>query len=107
MADPMACGRCGTELEDGARTCPTCAERRVNASIASNARWAAEPSRARATAAARAKGPGSIDYWLPKVDPDQQMTHADRVKAAENARRAFYQRLAKRGRKAKQSKRTA
>lgn len=107
MAEPMACGRCGTELEDGARTCPTCAERRVNASIASNARWSREPSRARATAPARAAGPGSIDYWLTKVDPDQQMTHEDRVAAAENAKRAHYQRLAKQGRKAKQSKRTA
>lgn len=105
MAEPMTCGRCGGEITS--QTCGTCADRRVNASIAANARWAAEPSRARATAAARAAGPGSIDYWLPKVDPDRQMTHTDRVKAAENARRAFYQRLAKRGRKARRAKKTA
>ena len=103
----MACGRCGTELEAGARTCTTCADRRTNASIAANARWSREPSRARATAPARAKGPGSLDYWMPRVDPDEQMTYADRVRAAENAKREFYQRLAKQGRKAKKSRKAA
>ena len=100
---PIACGRCGTEVTGP--TCPTCAERSVNASIASNARWSREPSRARATAKARAAGPGSVDYWIARVDPDGLMTPADRVAAAENARRAHFQRLAKRGRAARKARR--
>ncbi len=104
MAEPMTCGRCGNEI--AGQTCGTCTERSVNASIAANARWSREPSRSRATAAARAAGPGSIDYWLTKVDPDRQMSGADRVKAAENARREFYQRLGKTGRKARKPKPT-
>lgn len=105
MAAPMECGRCGTEITG--RTCPTCADRHVNASIAANARWSRERSRTLATAAARAAGPGSIDYWIAKVDPDEQMTRGDRLAAAENAKRAFYQRLAKQGRKARARKKTA
>lgn len=101
MTEPLRCGRCGSEITG--QTCATCTERRVNASIAANARWSREPSRARATAAARAAGPGSIDYWLTKVDPDRQMTHGDRVKAAENARKEFYQRLGKTGRRARKA----
>jgi hypothetical protein len=105
MATSQTCGRCGSEITGS--SCGTCTERSVNASIAANARWAKEPSRSRATAAARANGPGSIDYWLNKVDPDGRMAPDDRVKAAENARRAFYQRLAKQGRKARKSRRAA
>jgi hypothetical protein len=103
MSEPLICGRCGGEVTG--TTCETCADRRVNASIAANARWAREPSRARATAPARAAGPASVDYWIGKVDPDRQMSNVDRVKAAENARREFYQRLGKTGRKAKKAKR--
>ena len=105
MPAPVTCGRCGNEVTGP--SCGTCAERRVNASIAANARWAKEPSRSRATAAARAAGPGSVDYWLSKVDPDGEMAADDRVKAAENARRLFYQRLAKTGRQARRARRTA
>lgn len=81
-------------------------ERRVNASIASNTRWSQETDRTLATAPARANGPGSIEYWLKQVDPDQQMTYADRLKAADNAKRAFYARLGKSGRRAKKTRKT-
>lgn len=83
----------------------TPAERSVNASIASNERWARETNRSLATAPARAKGPGAIEYWLTKVDPDGEMTYRDRLRAAENAKRAFYARLGKSGRRAKQLRR--
>jgi hypothetical protein len=76
------------------------AARRVNASIAANERWSRVTNRAQATAAARAAGTNSLDYWEKQVDPDREMTPADRVKAAENARRAYYQRFAKQGRAA-------
>lgn len=100
MADPWTCGKCRTE--NTGRTCPTCTDRRVNAEIANNIRWSRETDRSLATAPARAKGPGAIEYWLTKVDPDGEMTYADRLKAAGNAKRAYYARLGKAGRRAKQ-----
>jgi len=80
----------------------TPAERRTHASIAANTRWANEPDRAAATAAARAKGPGSLEYWIAKTDPD--LPHAERVKRANNLKQVFYQKLAASGRKAKAAK---
>jgi hypothetical protein len=80
---------------------PTPAERRTNASIAANIRWSQEKNRSLATAKARANGPGSIEYWMRRVDPEGEMTYADRVKAAENAKKAFYGQQLKAARKAK------
>ncbi len=80
------------------------AERRVQARIASNERWAQEDDRTAATATARANGPGSLDYWLRKVDPDGRLPHADAVAKAESAKRVFYDRLAQLGRQAKAAK---
>lgn len=100
MAESWTCGKCQTE--NTGRTCQTCTDRRVNAAIANNTRWANETNRSLATAPARANGPGAIEYWLRKVDPDGQMVYADRLKAATNAKRAYYARLGKAGRRAKQ-----
>lgn len=75
----------------------TPSERSLNASIASNERWARETNRTLATAAARANGPASIEYWAKKVDPDGEMSHTDRMRAADNAKKAFYARLSKAG----------
>ncbi|WP_433478123.1 hypothetical protein ACQPZP_14480 [Spirillospora sp. CA-142024] len=52
--------------------------------------WAYCPDRSAQTAAARANGPGSLDYWAKKVDPEGVMSDADREKAAANAKRLFY-----------------
>jgi hypothetical protein len=47
----------------------TPADRRAIAKIAANARWARETNRSLATAKAHAKGPGSLVYWIARVDP--------------------------------------
>ena len=64
--------------------------------IGGNELWATLHGAARtaATAAARAAGPGSIEYWERKVDPDGVMAPADRTKCAEHAKKAYYSRLA-------------
>lgn len=65
------------------------ARRRLSASIAANASWARTPIRSERTAAARRSSPGSVEYWLAEVDPDERMSPDDRRKAAVNARRAY------------------
>jgi hypothetical protein len=82
----------------------TSSERSAIASIAANARWSREKNRSLATAAARAAGPGSLDYWMRRVDPDGEMTHADRVKAAENAKAEYYGRSMRNARAARRRK---
>ncbi|WP_062434856.1 hypothetical protein [Herbidospora daliensis] len=83
------------------------ADRRELARIAANERWARERDRTAATSAARAAGPGSIEYWLKRVDPDGVMSDADRLKAAGNAKAAFYARLTRAGRQARAAKRAS
>lgn len=83
----------------------TPAERRIIARIAANTRWANEPDRAAATVNARNNSPASLEYWLKKVDPDQRMPHAERVKRAENAKTAHYQQVMRKARQAKAAKR--
>jgi hypothetical protein len=65
-------------------------------SIGGNERWATLHGEARtaATAEARAAGPGALEYWESKVDPEGIMSPADRTKCATNAKRAYYSRLA-------------
>jgi hypothetical protein len=46
------------------------------------------------TAAARAAGPGSDDYWLEKVDPDQDLKPAERARRAAHAKKSHYSNLA-------------
>ena len=67
------------------------AERRARARIAANTRWAIEPDRAAATAAARAAQQRALED---KVDPDRQLTPDQRAKRVENARQAHMQRMA-------------
>lgn len=81
------------------------AERRTIARIAANYRWAREPDRVAATAEMRRRSPASLDYWLRRVDPDMTMSHAERVKRAENAKAAYYGALALKMRQAKAAKR--
>lgn len=47
------------------------------------------------TAAARAAGPGTAEYWEAKVDPDQTLKVADRKRRAKAAKSEFYARLAR------------
>jgi hypothetical protein len=65
-------------------------ERRTQARIAANARWAKEDDRVVATAKARNNSPASIEYWLRKVDPDERMPRDQRLRQAENAKTTYY-----------------
>lgn len=97
-AERAKCRRCRRVLNPQSR-----GERSAAASIAANERWSRTKNRSLATAKARASGPASIDYWIKQVDPDNEMSPNDRVRAAENKRAAFYGRLGKTGRAAKRS----
>lgn len=76
-------------------------DRRAISTIANGERWSRETDRTAATATARANGPGSLEYWFPKVDPDGELPYETRVKNAEAAKRAFYARLGRMGRKSR------
>jgi hypothetical protein len=80
------------------------AERRAIARRASNTRWANEDDWSAATAAARANGPGSIEYWIKRVDPDGVLDRATAVKKAMKAKAVFYDQLTQQGRDAKAAK---
>lgn len=70
--------------------------RRLNASIAANARWAREPNRTEATTAARRRSPQSFEYWREWArEQHPEMTPAGQLKAAKSAYREHMQRLAK------------
>jgi hypothetical protein len=58
--------------------------------------WSRTVDRGVRTAPARAAGPGSIDYWLSKLDPDlfADATDKQKLDAADAKRREFYARLA-------------
>ncbi|WP_433364346.1 hypothetical protein [Streptosporangium sp. CA-115845] len=85
----------------------TAAERKSIAKIAANTRWANEPDRTAATARAREKSPASISYWLKQVDPENAMPYAERIKRAENAKTAYYQKRMRLARQAKAAKASA
>ena len=70
--------------------------RKANARIAANVSWARTPVRSERTEIARRSSPGSIDYWLERVDPDGAMSPEDRRKAARNALRAYMGQLSRR-----------
>lgn len=76
-------------------------QRGLRARIAVNTSWAKTKNRAARTAPGTAASPASVSYWERKVDPDGEMDEATRIKAAENARKAHYQRMAYRSAKAR------
>ncbi|MBW3643104.1 MAG: hypothetical protein KY447_09345 [Actinobacteria bacterium] len=67
--------------------------RSLRARIGGYARAAKHDSTAM-TAAARANGPGSIEYWEAKVDPTGELAADDRRRRAEAAKHEHYARLA-------------
>jgi hypothetical protein len=69
----------------------TRSEQSILASIASHESWAKTPDRAARTAPARAAMMAKFDR---EVDPHNVLTPQERAKRAENAKRAYYQRLA-------------
>jgi len=76
-------------------------QKSLRARIAVNTMWSKTRDRTARTATARAASPGSLSYWERRVDPDCEMDEATRVKAAENARTAHFQRMAYRSAKAR------
>lgn len=82
----------------------TPAQRSLRARLAVHTSWANTTDRTARTAPATAASPASAAYWERKVDPDQQMDDATRIKAAENARTAHFQRLAYRSAAARRRK---
>ncbi|MEV4174044.1 hypothetical protein [Nonomuraea sp. NPDC049709] len=81
-------------------------ERSSQARNAAHSRWAREPNRTGATAAARANSPASIERWLREVDPDERLPYEQRLKLAESAKQAYYGRLMLKARRAKAAKAT-
>lgn len=67
------------------------------------ASWANTPDRPARTAAARRHSPGGIDYHLERLDAARfaDATDAQRLAAAEAARRAYFARLALKSAKAR------
>jgi hypothetical protein len=57
------------------------------------------------TAKARAHGPGSLDYWRAKVDPDGLLADRERDRRARHAKVAYFTRLSMRAAEAKARKR--
>lgn len=66
-------------------------ERRLRGQIAANQRWAHTEDRAAATQAARS---GFMARFEREVDPDGVLAPDERARRAENAKRAYFQRLA-------------
>ena len=58
--------------------------------------WANTPDRTVRTAPGLRAGPGAVDYWLDRLDPERfaDATDAQRVAAAECARRAHFAAMA-------------
>lgn len=77
-------------------------ERRLRASIAANVRWSREKDRTAATAAATA---ASLARFEREVDPDGVLPPEERARRADNARRAYFQRLALKSSRARRAKR--
>lgn len=77
-------------------------DRSLAASIAAHEKWAHEDNRTQATAPARK---AFMERFENEVDPDRKLPPAERAKRAENARSAYFSRLALKSRKARQVKR--
>lgn len=70
--------------------------------------WANTSDRTARTAPARKAAPGSIDYWLAKLDPERfaEATPEQRLAAAEAARKAHFAGLALRSARARRKRAT-
>jgi hypothetical protein len=79
------------------------AARRLRARIAANTRWAFEPDRTAATAAARR---ARDEKFLQLVDPEGVLDPRERALRAEAARRAHFLRMAAASAKARRRNRT-
>lgn len=71
------------------------------ARIAANTRWAKEPDRSAATQAAR---DGMARKFDDQVDPGRVLAPEERARRADSARKAHYQRMARRSAQARRAK---
>jgi hypothetical protein len=76
----------------------------TNGRIGALESWSRTLDRSARTRPAHSKSPASLDYWRAKVDPNGEMSLADREKAAENAHRAHMLRLAQASARARAKK---
>lgn len=68
--------------------------------------WSRTPDRAARTANGRAAGPGDLEWHLARLDPQRfaDATEAQRLAAADAAKKAWYARLAMNSAKARRAK---
>ncbi|MGJ6963268.1 hypothetical protein ACSDR0_15285 [Streptosporangium sp. G11] len=59
--------------------------------------------RAQRTAAARAQGPGSLQYWAKRVDPNQVLDETERTRRAQEEKTAYFRRIASGRKKAREA----
>ena len=69
--------------------------------------WARTKDRSARTAPAREAGPTGDRYWMNKVDPNHEMSEADRRKAAQNARKAHCLRMARKSVEVRRARKAA
>jgi hypothetical protein len=69
--------------------------------------WANTPDRTDRTSSPRAASPGETAYWLARLDPERfaNATDAQRLAAAESARKAHFAELALKSAQARRAKR--
>lgn len=79
-------------------------ENALIASLAAHAQWATEPDRTARTAAARR---AFLARFEREVDPEGVLDPIERAKRAENARQAYYKRLALKSATARRKRATA
>lgn len=77
--------------------------RRLRGQIAANTSWANTPNRPARTQKARAK---FDERFEDEVDPDRVLPPAERAKRAENARKAYFARLAFKSAKARAARKS-
>ncbi|MBB1032562.1 hypothetical protein G6027_17110 [Dietzia sp. SLG310A2-38A2] len=76
----------------------------MRAQIAAHESWATTTDRAARTAKARQ---AALDRFEKQVDPEGVLSPAERAKRAENARKAYFQRLALKSAQARRRRATA
>jgi hypothetical protein len=79
-------------------------DRVLLARIAAHMKWAKEPDRRAATAAARKAG---WDRFEREVDPDRVLPPEERARRADNARQAYFTRLALKSAQVRRRRRAA
>ena len=79
----------------------------LRARLAAHESWANTKDRTARTAPGHKASPASVEYWLDRVDPDNQMSDETRWAAAESKRKAHMSRLAFASAKAREAKKAS